>query len=123
MGRAQAVRPAGVGASAGRRWSVGAVLYSLVTGGILLLAPLSAGQIAGQAVEYRSLLASDGPGVALLTAVPVLVCALPLVVAGRALAWACAIVLGVGVLAGLASVGAFYVPAVVLLAIGAARRT
>ena len=56
----------------------------------LLLLPLSAGQVDDQPVHQRSMLATEGPGMTLPLAVPVLVCLVPLLAPvrhRRAAAW------------------------------------
>lgn len=105
-----------------RRWFVAALLLTAAASVILLLAPLSSEQNAGGAVERRSLLAAEGPGVAVLLAVPLLVCALPVLIPRPAVAWGSAALLAAGVLVGLASVGLYYLPVLALLVAGAWRR-
>jgi hypothetical protein len=56
-------------------------------------------------------------------AVPVLLCAVPLIVPARLrrrATWAAAVLLAIGVVLSLLSIGAFYLPAVVLLIVSAA---
>jgi hypothetical protein len=92
----------------------------------LLLLPLSAEQSVDPTVHHRTLLASEGPGVILALAVPLLVCAVPLLAPARyrrAAAWGSAATLALGVVVSLLSVGVFFVPSVVLLAVGAGRRS
>jgi hypothetical protein len=90
----------------GRVWFAAALAASLVTTAILLL-----------------LLDDEGSGVALVLAVPVLLCAAPLVAGSRlrrAVAWTATAALAAGILVSLASIGLFFVPALVLLAVGTA---
>jgi hypothetical protein len=98
------------------------LLFTAVVSGCLLVLPLSAGQSAGQAVHHRTLLAGEGPGIILPRAVPVLICAVPVLTPARrrrAAAWASAVLLGAGVLVSLLSVGVLYIPSTILLAVGA----
>jgi hypothetical protein len=109
----------------GRRWFLAVLLFTAVVSASLLLLPLLAEQTAGPTVHYRTLLAGEGPGVILPLAVPVLVCAVPLLAPARyrrAAAWGSAAVLAIGVVVSLLSVGVFFVPSAILLAIGAGRR-
>ncbi|WP_328473028.1 hypothetical protein OHA21_11435 [Actinoplanes sp. NBC_00393] len=91
-----------------RRWLVAALVLTAVTSLVLLLA----------------LRAGEGPEVALVLAVPVLVCAVPVLTPSRLrrfAAWGSVVVLAAGVLISLASIGMFYVASVILLAVGAHR--
>ena len=93
---------------AGGWWLIAAPVWAIVIGGWLLV----------------SLAGTEGAGVVLLLAVPVLVSAVPLLVPmvlRRFAAWGCVAVLGAAVVVSLASIGLFYVPGVALLAIGATR--
>ncbi|MFC4072844.1 hypothetical protein [Actinoplanes subglobosus] len=121
----------------GRRWFLAALVLTAVVSAALLVLPLyayetatgpaaSSGEVgAGYSYErgHRSLLAVEGPGVAFLLAVPVLVSGLPVLVRGRRqrlAGWVSTALLSVGVLVGIASIGLFYLPGVLLSAIGTA---
>lgn len=111
-------------AARGRRWFLAALLLTTAVSALLLLLPLSASQVNDQPVHHRSLLATEGPGVILPLAVPVLVCLVPLLAPARrrrAAAWGSAAVLGVGTVISLLSIGVFFIPSAILLAIGAGR--
>ena len=109
----------------GRRWFLALLLGTAAVSAALLLLPLSAEQSTGRAARSRTLLAGEGPAVILPLAVPVLVCAVPVLAPARrrrAAALASAAFLAAGALLSVASVGLFYVPSAVLLAVGAGRR-
>ena len=68
--------------------------------------------------------ATEGAGVILPLAVPVLVCLVPLLVPARhrrAAAWGSAAILAAGVVISVLSIGVFFLPSVILLAVGAGR--
>jgi hypothetical protein len=90
------------------RWFLAALVLSTVAGAFLL----------------PSLLPVDGPGVILTLSVPVLLCVFPLLVRARrrrVVGWVSTGALALGVVAGLLSIGVFFVPSLVLLAVGASR--
>lgn len=88
----------------GRFWFTGAAIYALATGVVLMV----------------GLVGQEGAGLALVLAVPVLLGVLPLLVGPqRIVVWGCAALLAGFVLIGAASIGLFFVPALVLLLIGA----
>lgn len=88
----------------GRFWFTAAAIYALAAAVVLTI----------------SLVGQEGAGVALVLAVPVLLTALPVLVGPqRIVVWGCAVVLAGCVLIGAASVGLIFVPALVLLLIGA----
>ncbi|SDS30697.1 hypothetical protein [Actinoplanes derwentensis] len=118
-----------------KRWFVAALLLSLGTALALLFLPTVAvneaygpagsGQ-SGQVVvtDRMASLWDSRPEVAFALAVPVLACALPLLVRPRhrrAAAGLSITALTVFVLLGLLSVGLFFLPGVILMAIGAVR--
>ena len=108
-----------------RRWFLAVLLFTTVVSASLLLLPLSTEQTVGPTEHRRTLLAGEGPGVILALTVPVLVCAAPLLAPPRyrrAAAWGSAAALALGVVVSLLSVGVFFVPSVILLAVGAGRR-
>jgi len=108
----------------GRRWFLAALLLTTAVSALLLLLPLSTGQVTGQPADHRSLLSTEGPGIILPLAVPVLVCLIPLLAPvrrRRAAAWVSAAILTVGVVISLLSIGVFFVPSAILLAVGAGR--
>ncbi|MBM2619823.1 hypothetical protein JIG36_30365 [Actinoplanes sp. LDG1-06] len=87
-----------------RFWFGGAAIYSLAVSVVLVI----------------SLFSTEGGGVALVLAVPAVVSGLPaLLGAQRIVAWGCIGLLAGFVLIGAASVGLFYVPALIMLLIGA----
>jgi hypothetical protein len=91
---------------------------------LLLLLPMSAAQVSGEPTEYQNLLTAEGPAVILPLAVPVLICAVPLLVTVRRrrfAAWLSTVLLAVGVLVSLLSIGVFFVPSLIVLAVGAGR--
>jgi hypothetical protein len=96
------------------RWFAVTAALTVAVSSLLLLLPLSG----------RSLLDAEGPGVIVTLAVPVLICAIPLLAPARhrrAAAWISAVLLGIGVILGLLSVGVYFVPSLILLIIGANR--
>src|SRR5689334_226504 len=102
----EGMRVESVAGTRGRFWFTGAAIYSLAASVVLLV----------------SLVGREGGGLALVLAVPVLLSALPLLVGPqRILVWGCAGLLAGFVLIGAASVGLIFVPALVLLVIGARR--
>src|SRR5690349_8090523 len=108
----------------GRRWFLAALLLTTAVSALLLLLPLSTDQVTGQPADHRSLLSTEGSGIILPLAVPVLVCLIPLLAPvrrRRAVAWVSAAVLAVGVVISLLSIGVFFVPSAILLAVGAGR--
>jgi hypothetical protein len=114
-----------LGLAHGRRWFLAVLLLTVAVSAALLLLPLSAELSGGQPVRHRTLLAAEGPGIIVPLAVPALICALPLLAPARhrrGVAWGSAGVLVVGVLISLLSVGVFFVPSAILLAVGAGRR-
>jgi hypothetical protein len=93
---------------ANRGWFVAALLLTAAVSGLLLI----------------SLLEREGRGIIVTLAIPVVVCAVPLVTPQRyrgAAAWVSTALLAAGTILALLSIGIFFVPSVVLLAIGAAR--
>ncbi|MEU4155151.1 hypothetical protein [Actinoplanes sp. NPDC026670] len=98
-------------------------MYAFETASAPAAAPGEAG--AGYSYEQgsRSLLEAEGSGVVFLLAMPVLVSALPVLARGRRqrlAGWVSTVLLGLGVLAGIASIGILYLPGVLLSAIGTA---
>ncbi|GAA4605422.1 hypothetical protein BJY16_005388 [Actinoplanes octamycinicus] len=105
------------------RWFVAALLLTAVTAFALLLLPTVAVHRSGSTDRVVSL-GADQPAVAPVLAAPVLLCALPLLVprrCRRGAAWAGVTALTIVVLLGLLSVGLFFVPGAILMAIGAVR--
>ncbi len=125
----------GEGSDVRNRWFVAALLLSVVTAAALLLLPARAVREGagpagpdrdGRAVttERTVSLGEDEPAVAVVLAIPVLMCTLPLLVRRRhrrGAAWVSVTALSTFVLVGLLSVGLFFLPVVVLTAIGAVR--
>ncbi|MGX7673572.1 hypothetical protein [Plantactinospora sp. DSM 117369] len=124
----------------GIRWLLAALLLAVAAGALLLFLPVttvleatrdegptSAGVAAPMMVvrEVRQpLVQAQGWGVALLLLVPVLLCAMPLLGTGAArlpVTVAAVVLLGLGVLVSLASLGLFYLPSLVLLVVAAVR--
>jgi hypothetical protein len=113
------------------RWFATALLTGVVTALALLLLPTVAvhegsGPAGGQTATTDRMVSlwQDQPTTAFVLAIPVLLCALPLLVPPRprpAVAWVSVTALGVFVLLGLPSVGLFFLPALILMAIGTAR--
>jgi hypothetical protein len=114
------------------RWFATALLTSGITALALLLLPTvmvheGSGPVGGgqNAVTDRMVsLWQDQPGIAFVLAIPVLLCALPLLVPPRprqAVAWVSVTALGAFALLGLPSVGAYFLPALILMAIGTGR--
>ncbi|MBL7258971.1 hypothetical protein [Paractinoplanes lichenicola] len=88
----------------GRFWFGGAAVYS----------------VAASVVWFVSLVTREGAGVALVLAVPVVLTALPVLLGPqRIVVWGCTGLLAGFVLIGAASVGLSYVPALIMLLIGA----
>ncbi|GAA3740683.1 hypothetical protein GCM10022225_24940 [Plantactinospora mayteni] len=119
----------------GIRWLLAALLLAVAVGALLLFLPVvtgvqssTLGNGPNPMIEVRevrqSLVQAEGWGVALLFLVPVLFCAMPLLGTGAArlpLAIAAVVLLGLGVLVSLASLGLFYLPSLVLLVVAAVR--
>ncbi|MEN3608487.1 hypothetical protein AAH979_02990 [Plantactinospora sp. ZYX-F-223] len=119
----------------GIRWLLAALLLAVAAGALLLFLPvttvLEATRDSGAASpmmvvrEVRQpLVQAQGWGVALLLLVPVLLCAMPLLGTGAArlpVTVAAVVLLGLGVLVSLASLGLFYLPSLVLLVVAAVR--
>jgi hypothetical protein len=102
-------------------WQVVALGLSLAASLALLVIPAFGGtsassEGAGEVTRTTTLLESEGPGVLLVLLVPVVLTLLPLLVRGRGrrvVSVLAALLLGVGALMGLASIGAFYLPALI----------
>jgi hypothetical protein len=117
--------PAASGPMAWRRtdlWQVVALGLSLLASLVLLVVPAFGGTSASsetggrEVVRTTTLLESEGPRVLLILLIPVILTLLPLLVRGRArrqVALACTLLLALGALVGLASIGAFYLPALI----------
>ncbi|MBU2664552.1 hypothetical protein KOI35_13700 [Actinoplanes bogorensis] len=98
------MRADSVAGAPGRFWFGGAAIYSLAVSVVLLI----------------SLIPAEGAGVGLVLAVPVVLSALPVLLGPqRIVVWGCIGLLTGFVLIGAASIGLFYLPALVMLAIGA----
>ncbi|MBB4690886.1 hypothetical protein [Paractinoplanes abujensis] len=92
----------------GRFWFGGAAVYCL----------------AASIVWFISLVSPEGAGVAVVLAVPVVLTALPVLLGPqRIVVWGCTGLLAGFVLIGAASVGLTYVPALIMLVIGARQMT
>ncbi|MEO3929748.1 hypothetical protein ABGB07_38735 [Micromonosporaceae bacterium B7E4] len=124
----------------GIRWLLAALLLTAAAGALLLFLPVttvvegtvdkgptSAGVMTPM-IEVREvrqpLVQAEGWGVVLLLLVPVLLCAVPLLGTGAArlpLTVAVVLLLGLGVLVSLASLGLFYLPSLLLLVVAAVR--
>ncbi|WBB70033.1 hypothetical protein [Micromonospora sp. WMMD812] len=129
------------GPQPGRWWLVSALLAAVVAGLLLVLLPVSttvesrarpsspaatptAAPVAPEERRRESLLARDGWRVAAVAAVPVALCAAPLLAprrGRRAVAAGTTGLLAVGVLVGAASVGLFFLPSLLLMGVAAAR--
>lgn len=101
-------------------WQLAAVGLTLLGGLLLLVLPVYSSTTASsdspEATTTRTLIEEEGSGVLLLLAVPVLLTLLPLYPNGRARRWVglvCTVLLAVGSLLALASIGLFYLPALV----------
>jgi hypothetical protein len=100
--------------------TVVSVLLALTASFLLLVLPTYATTSAG--VEGRAtLLQVNGPGVLIPLAAPVLIALLPLVFPKRAVHIGAAMVLGLFALVGGFSIGLFYIPSVVVMALAAFR--
>jgi hypothetical protein len=122
-----------------RWWQWAAFTLAAVASVVLLLAPTatqesvsasasSTGSAASTATsvttEHLTLLQSQGRGVLLVLAAPLLLTVLPLLLPGhyaRIAALGCLVLLGLFVLAGALSVGAFYLPALLVAAVVVVR--
>lgn len=113
-------------------WLWVSVFLAIVVGVLLLVLPLSTAVGAStdfsggtQVYETRhSLLDEEGWGMAAILLIPVALCAAPLPAPGRTRApftVGAAILLGMGVVVGSASIGWFYLPVVATMAIAASR--
>lgn len=111
----------------GRGWVVAAAVVALVTSLALLTLPTvsTATSTGGTGQTGReSLFVNQGWTIAVTLAVPVLISAVPLLVPTRHRRWAtlgAAALLTAGAMLGAASIGLFYLPAVVLLWVAAVR--
>jgi hypothetical protein len=102
-------------------WQVVALGLSVAASLALLVIPAFGGTSAssegGREVTHATtLLESEGPRVLLVLAIPLVLTLVPLLVRGRgrgAVSVLAALLLGVGALLGLASIGAFYLPALI----------
>jgi hypothetical protein len=101
-------------------WQLAALGLSLLAGLLLLVLPVYSSSTASsgspEVTTTRTLLEEEGSNVLLLLAVPVLLTLLPLYPKGVARRWValvCTVVLAVGSLLALASIGLFYLPALV----------
>lgn len=101
-------------------WQLAAVGLSLLAGLLLLVLPIYSSSTASsdspEVTTTHTLLEERGSGVLLLLAVPVLLTLLPLYPKGAPRRWlglACTVLLAVGSLLALASIGLFYLPALV----------
>lgn len=112
-----------------RAWSVAVLGTAAATSAIVALAPLtrsssceaSSGAPSVCTSTTSSLLDSEGAGVLFVLAVPVIVAALPVAFGPRRLALPAAVLLSAAMVLGLASVGLFLIPTVVLAWIAATR--
>jgi hypothetical protein len=128
--------------SAGRIWQLSAVLVALATGLIVALAPLGTlgtegggsatatndgGVITFTAVPHRvNLWDQMGHGVLAIVAVPVILTLIPLPFRGTAhvvVSWLAAMLMGLGCVVALLSVGVFYLPTGLLLLVAALLAT
>jgi hypothetical protein len=117
--------PASTGPKVRRRtdlWQLVALGLSTLASLVLLVVPAFGGTSASsdnggrEVVRTTTLLESEGSRVLLILLVPVVLTLVPLLVRGRAhrsIALACTLLLAVGALLGLASIGAFYLPALI----------
>ncbi|GIG87103.1 hypothetical protein [Plantactinospora endophytica] len=121
----------------GTRWLLAALLLTALVSVLLLFLPVvlgsrsstvgdpdGGGQLTGSAEVRQSLLEVGGWGVAVLLLVPVLLCAVPLLAPGSVrppLTVAVTVLLGMGVLVSLASIGLCYLPSLALLVAAAVR--
>ncbi|MGI5151187.1 hypothetical protein ACQEVC_33305 [Plantactinospora sp. CA-294935] len=119
----------------GIRWLLAAFLLAVAAGALLLFLPVTtiveatydsgaAHPMIGVREVRQPLVQAEGWGVALLLLVPVLICAMPLLGTGAArlpLTVAAVLLLGLGVLVSLASLGLFYLASLVLLVVAAVR--
>lgn len=106
-----------------RRWNLGAVAIASLTGlGAALLPLVATRSIEAGGVEtsgQESLLSSEGPGVLVVVAIPIVLVALPLMFRSAKAAHrsrvTVAVVLGVLVILGAASIGLLFVPTLIAM--------
>jgi hypothetical protein len=129
------------------RWSVAAALVTALVSLMLMFLPLGQNATSGSAragpaprssvsvapdvgtktpvrTERSNLVQREGWGMARVLAIPVSVCALPLLFSGRVrrrAAEAVALLFALFVMAGLPSIGLFFLPSLILLAVAALR--
>ena len=114
-----------------RRWNLVAVAIALLTGlGAALLPFGTSGSTDSNGLETTmrvSLLSSEGPGMIIVVAIPVLLAALPLMLRGGQAAHrtrvGIVVMLGVVVMLGAASIGVFFVPTLIAMVGAVAART
>jgi hypothetical protein len=102
-------------------WQVVALGLSMLASLVLLVIPAFGGTSAsseggGEITHATTLLESEGPRVLLVLLIPVVLTLVPLLVRGRGrgpVSVLAALLLGAGALVGLASIGAFYLPALI----------
>jgi hypothetical protein len=103
-------------------WQVVALGLSLLASLVLLVIPAFGGTSASsdnggrEVVRTTTLLESEGSRVLLILLIPVVLTLVPLLIRGRgrgAFSVLAALLLGIGALLGLASIGAFYLPALI----------
>jgi hypothetical protein len=101
-------------------WQLASLGLSLLASLLLLVLPVYSSATSSsdgpEVTTTSTLLEVNGPGVLVILAVPVLLMLLPLYARRRARRWvslACTLVLAAGALLGLASIGLFYLPALV----------
>jgi hypothetical protein len=101
-------------------WQLVALVLSVAASLLLLVLPVyesSTTSSSGAEMSGTStLLETQGPGVMVTLAVPILLTAVPLLLQGRArgaVSLVCTLLLGIGTLLALLSIGVFYLPALV----------
>jgi hypothetical protein len=114
-----------------RRLTVVAWLLALVGALVAAFAPLGRsvegmGSTAGGVTEVRSshvsLFQTDGAWVLMVVSVPVLVALIPVIVRRRTSRIVAAVLLWIGCVVGMWSVGLFFVPAAIAMTVAATRR-
>jgi hypothetical protein len=108
------------------RWAVAAFVAAVVGALVASFAPLGRscttriGPFLGETCRSVSTFSEEGAWVLVVVSVPVLVALIAVVVHRRPVRTASAVLLWIGCIVGLASVGIFFVPAAILMTVAAA---
>lgn len=112
----------------GHAWQLAAVALAVVASVLLLVVPTGTSETTTSTGEHTSesttLLGTEGPSVLWPLLVPVLLTLVPLLVSRRlrpAVSITCTVLLAVGVILAVLSIGVFFVPALVLAVIACVR--